>query len=231
MRIIAHRSGPTIYPEQTVKSAILAKENGADMIEIDVRFTKEEKIAICHDENAERIFGINKKIREITAEEFGKFSHKNDKEFTSHFFEDYVSNGIEPLLIHIKEDEVIDSLLEIIEKYEYLDKVVFGVQSVELVKKLKKCNSLIKVLAFIPNLESMEEFGETDVDYIRLWESWLDIDNAKRVREYDKELWIMTNDGEVGVTTPENIEKILSFNVDAILINDITLLTKFREAK
>ena len=87
------------------------------------------------------------------------------------------------------------------------------------------------MLAFIPNLESMEEFGETDVDYIRLWEGWLDIDNAKRVREYNKELWIMTNDGEVGVTTPENIEKILSFNVDAILINDITLLTKFREAK
>lgn len=29
MRIIAHRSGPIIYPEQTVKSAILAKENGA----------------------------------------------------------------------------------------------------------------------------------------------------------------------------------------------------------
>ena len=35
MKIIAHRSGPTVLPEQTVQSALLALKEGADMIEVE----------------------------------------------------------------------------------------------------------------------------------------------------------------------------------------------------
>ena len=37
MKLIAHRSGPVDYPEQTILSARQALELGADMVEIDVR--------------------------------------------------------------------------------------------------------------------------------------------------------------------------------------------------
>ena len=70
MKIIAHRSGPTVFPEQTIRSALFAKENGADLVEIDVRFTKDKKLAVSHDENAARVFGVDKNIGEMSGDEF-----------------------------------------------------------------------------------------------------------------------------------------------------------------
>ena len=224
MKIIAHRSGPTVFPEQTIRSAIFAKENGADLVEIDIRFTKDKKLAVSHDENAARVFGVDKNIGEMSGDEFAALRHKNARDFTSHFFEDYMESGAEPLLIHVKEDEVLDALLESIEKHGYLHKVVLGVQSTEAVNKVKAHNSEIKVLGFLPDVESISAFGETQADAIRLVEGWLNADTAQRVRQYGKELWIMTWTPEVGLTTPENLKKIQTFHPDAILINDVTML-------
>lgn len=224
MKIIAHRSGPTKFPEQTVLSALLARTQGADMVEVDVRYTKDKKIVISHDENAQRIFGVDKKICEMNEEEFLSLSHQENPEFSSHCFEDYLQKEIFPLLIHVKEDELLDDLLATIETYSCQNQVVLGVQSIAAVEKVKKFNQEINVLAFIPNLESMEEFGQTQADYIRLWEGWVTIDRIECIRKYQKEVWVMTNDGEVGVTTSENLAKITALGVDGILINDITQL-------
>lgn len=224
MKIIAHRSGPTVFPEQTIRSALFAKENGADLVEIDVRFTKDEKLAVSHDENAARVFGVDKNIGEMSGDEFAALRHKNARTYTSHFLEDYMESGVGPLLIHVKEDEVLDALLESIENHDYLHKVVLGVQSPEAVKKVKAYDSTIKVLGFLPDVESISAFGETQADAIRLIEGWLNADTAQRVRQYGKELWIMTWTPEVGLTTPENLKKIHPFHPDALLINDVTML-------
>ena len=76
MKIIAHRSGPTVFPEQTIRSALFAKENGADLVEIDVRFTKDKKLAVSHDENAARVFGVDKNIGEMSGDEFAALRQK-----------------------------------------------------------------------------------------------------------------------------------------------------------
>ena len=70
--------------------------------------------------------------------------------------------------------------------------MVLGVQSPEAVKKVKAHDSTIKVLGFLPDVESISAFGETQADAIRLIEGWLNADTAQRVRQYGKELWIMT---------------------------------------
>lgn len=102
--------------------------------------------------------------------------------------------------------------------------MVLGVQSTEAVKKVKAYDSTIKVLGFLPDVESISAFGETQADAIRLIEGWLNADTAQRVRQYGKELWIMTWTPEVGFTTPENLKKIHPFRPDALLINDVTML-------
>lgn len=65
---------------------------------------------------------------------------------------------------------------------------------------------------------------QTQADAIRLIEGWLNADTAQRVRQYGKELWIMTWTPEVGLTTPENLKKIHPFHPDALQINDVTTL-------
>lgn len=226
MRIIAHRSGPTVYPEQTIASAKLAMQENADMIEIDVRFTKDKKIAITHDDNLKRVFGVDKNVSEMTGEEFLALRHTGAKEYPSHLLEDYLECGVEKLLIHIKEPDIIDDLLKCLDEHDYLDKVVLGVQEVKTVDTIKKYNDNIKILAFMPG-EHIKEFAEAGVDYIRLWEGWLNDENVALVRSLGKELWVMTgchNGFDVGYTSKEGLEKILAYKVDGILVNDVNFL-------
>lgn len=93
-------------------------------------------------------------------------------------------------------------------------------------RTIRRCRTFYaaedKVLVSFP--ESISAFGETQADAIRLIEGWLNADTAQRVRQYGKELWIMTWTPEVGLTTPENLKKIHPFRPDALLINDVTTL-------
>ena len=221
MRIIAHRSGPNQYPEQTVISALNAKREGADMVELDVRYSKDKKIVISHDKNLSRVFGVDVDTDMLTEEEFLSLRHKNAPAYPSHLFLHYVLSGVEPLLIHIKEDEVIDDLIAIIKGNSYADKVVFGVHNASLAQYIKSIDQGFKVLAFMPDLKDLDTFAKTDVDYIRLWEQWCTKENVAHIQNSGKEAWIMTNGSDVGVTKREALKEMLSLGVDGILINDI----------
>ena len=49
MRLIAHACGPTVFPSNTVLSAREALKNGADMVELDLQFTSDGKLAVFHE--------------------------------------------------------------------------------------------------------------------------------------------------------------------------------------
>lgn len=228
---IAHRSGPCVFPEQTITSARFALDRGADMVEIDVRFTKDKQLAVCHDKNASRVFGVDKNISDMTAEEFLSLRHKKHREFPAHLLTDYIACEMEPLLLHIKEPEVVPALLQCLEEYDYLDKVVFGVQSLESVSLIRKYRKGLKILAFAPD-GTLSDFAESDVDYIRLWEKWLTEENIALVRRSGKGLWVMSGnyDGfDVGEPPEDGLRLILGSGVDGVLINDIDDLISMME--
>ncbi len=191
MKIIAHRSGPTVYPEQTIASAKLAMQNGADLVEIDVRYTKDGKIAVTHDSDLGRVFGSAKRVGDMTAEEFLALRHKDNRAYPAHLFDDYLACGVGPILIHIKEDSIIEDLIAVIKEYDYSDKVVYGVHSAETVRNIRKIVPDAKILAFMPSPDDISAFAEAGVDYIRLWESWLNEENIALVRSAGCELWVM----------------------------------------
>ena len=236
MRIIAHRSGPSVYPEQTITSAKFALYCGADMAEVDVRYTKDKVIATCHDANAERVFGVDKKVSDMTAEEFLSLRHKSDPAFCSHLFEHYLKCGVAPLLIHVKENEVIPELLEMLNKYDYLDKTTLGVMDEKVIPQIKAFSDKLKVLAFMPKVEDIKAYAEAGADYIRLWQHWVNDESVKEVRKYPVELWIMTGvtgkgDDFVGVSTDEGLNKLLDVGVEGILINDVSILQDVLEQR
>ncbi|MBE7041358.1 MAG: hypothetical protein E7400_05270 [Ruminococcaceae bacterium] len=229
---IAHRSGPSLYPEQTIRSAKYAIEQGADMVEIDVRFTKDKQIAITHDKNLNRIFGVDRDVSDMTAEEFLALRHKKNREYSAHMLTDYLACGIEPLLLHIKEPEVVPVLLSCLDEHHYLEKVVFGVQSLESIALIRAYKPGLKILAFMPTCEDIEAFADAGADYIRLWEKWMDAASIAKVRTTGKKLWIMSGnyDGyNAGEPPEEGLKTILGADVDGILINDIEYLNRMME--
>lgn len=52
--IIAHRGASGLAPENTLTAFILAAEQGADWIELDLRLTKDGHVVVCHDATVNR---------------------------------------------------------------------------------------------------------------------------------------------------------------------------------
>lgn len=228
MIVIAHRSGPTEFPEQTVDSALLALKNGADMIEIDLRFSADDKIIVCHDDNAERVFGVDRKTNELTADEFVSLKHKENTGYHGHLFEDYINADIKPLLLHIKEggDNIV-RILDFIVSKGYLKNIVMGVSNPEDVARVKKYDKNIPVLAFMKNVQMLEGCIAEGADFLRLWQGWTKEEYVEMIHSSGKKVWIMlgNSDGyETGYTSRDFLDYISRIGVDGILINDIGLL-------
>ncbi len=225
---IAHRSGPVIYPEQTVASAQNALKSGADMVEIDLRLSSDKIPIVCHDNNTERVFGADLMTADITAEKFSSLCHKNNAEYHGQLLTDYIDAGIKPLLLHIKEGgSSLAVYLEVLEKYHYLENVVFGVSSNEDIEFLKNYNENIPVLCFLPKFIRLDEFLSSKADFIRIWQGQITEETRDKIKSAGKKVWIMAgncNGYECGEADPEFIKQIPNAGYDGVLINNIDYL-------
>jgi glycerophosphoryl diester phosphodiesterase len=67
--VIAHRGYKAKYPENTISAFNAATDAGAQMIEMDVRLTKDQKVVIIHDESLERTTDGHGLVKDHTLEE------------------------------------------------------------------------------------------------------------------------------------------------------------------
>ncbi len=67
--IAGHRGYPAKLTENTLASFQAATNSGVDMIETDIRITKDKHLVLIHDSSAERVGGNSRLIRDMTLEE------------------------------------------------------------------------------------------------------------------------------------------------------------------
>lgn len=226
MLIIAHRSGPGIYPEQSILSAREALKNGADMVEMDVRETKDGVPVICHDDDTGRMFGVEGEVKDFTLQQFMAMRHVSDRSFAPHTLEDVLACGVKPLLLHCKQTGAaqMEKICALLEKYGVSETTTMGIQSPEIAQVIRCCAPGCGILAFMPGADDIEAFGAMDIDYIRLWEQWITPERVARVHATGKKLWIMACDkslGGVGYTTPEAFRSFAEIGAHGVLINDV----------
>lgn len=71
--LIAHRGGAALAPENTMAAFRNAVENwGADMLELDVRITRDDVVVIHHDETVDRTTDGSGKVRELSWDQLRK---------------------------------------------------------------------------------------------------------------------------------------------------------------
>ena len=64
--IIAHRGASYDAPENTLAAVNLAWQQGADAVEVDVQFSRDQQIVVIHDDDTNRIGGVRRLVREQT---------------------------------------------------------------------------------------------------------------------------------------------------------------------
>lgn len=223
--LIAHRSGPTHYPEQTIASARYALDCGADMVEMDVQFTVDGHPVISHDSNTQRVFGEDALVSEISLQRFLAMRHVADSSYCSHSLDTVLRCGVKPLLLHLKvSGNSVRQVAEHVCQHGDPSATVLGVKYPDDAALVKQCSSALRTLAFMPTLAYYDAFLHTDVDAIRLWENWVTEDRIREIHESGHQVWIMagqpTPEG-VGYTAAESLLYWRELQVDGILVNDI----------
>ena len=66
---IAHRGEPVDNRENTLPSFLAAVSQGADMIELDCRVTRDKRVVVLHDPTLERLWRVKKAAAELTFDE------------------------------------------------------------------------------------------------------------------------------------------------------------------
>lgn len=223
MLLIAHRGGTDRYPELTLEAARLSLALGADYVELDIRYTKDEVPVIAHDEDCLRLFGVAANVGDLTAEQFTSLRYPGGGDCRPCTLENVLAGGVAPVLFHIKEGgERLSRILAAIRTHGYEDKVVMGVMTCEDVRDVKRFDERIKVLAFMKDKELAADFIACGADIIRLWERWVDETGVARIRQSGRQIWVMAGyKGTTGYTAPDNIAAWKRMGIDGVLLDEI----------
>ncbi len=221
--ITAHRGDSLNYNENTMSAFKSAIELGADYIELDVRKTKDNKIVIAHDNSLKRILKINKKISNLTYDEILKLDNRDDK---IPLLEDAIvlakENRIK-LNIELKEliieKNLVNDVIDLLNKYHYTDNVVLSSFKYSYLKKAKEINPKIKT---IYNMSLIDiDALEYDVDGFSVNKYLITEGFIKKAHDKQKEVCVWT------INTEDEVKKMLDYKVDNIIADDVKLVKKF----
>ncbi|MGB0403318.1 MAG: glycerophosphodiester phosphodiesterase [Salibacteraceae bacterium] len=153
MKVIAHRGASGLAPENTISAFEIAVKLGADMIEIDVRPTKDQKAIVFHDQHLDRITNTSGAVDQRYLAELKKMDagswfndnkHVNETIPTLDETIDYLKDKCE-ILVEIKNeqndisDAFLNNLSQLIDKHDVRESVIL--QSFDS-RTLKKFYSL-----------------------------------------------------------------------------------------
>ena len=226
---IAHRGGISDgYPENTLAAFQRAMAVGADVIELDLRGTKDGRLVILHDETLDRTTDGTGLVTDFTLEELKKLKAGGNEQIPT--YEEVlqlVANTGTKLLLDIKNSPLLDKweIVRLTEKYQAESDVIFGVRNIDGFAAFRKLNPEIRTLGFITTPFEIEKFAEAGVDIIRLWSWWLFLypDLIKEARQLQKPVWVTA-----GGASRQDLERLISLGVDGIITDHPDIMTELQ---
>lgn len=231
MKIIAHRNETPGCPENSIASLEYSAQEGIYAVECDVRRTGDGQYVIYHDETTERLTGIGKQISEMSLAEMKEILKGAGREVITL---DELTAGYKkstPILLHVKEWTAWPDLIEKFEKAK--DLFIFGVESIEMLRAVRRFMPKERLLAFMPDQKMYPEFIAEGIGIIRLWEQWLNEITPDMVHAAGAEqVWIMCWTKEKDMDgTPESLDMLTKMNADGALISDVKMAMEWMKER
>ena len=143
--VVAHRGGGEEVAENTIKGIRHALRVGAEVIEIDLRATKDNEIILLHDEDFARVAGIEARPGDLDLAYIKDTILIFDQEPVATLKEALeVVAGKAVLFLEIKEEGIVDKVLELIRLYEAKSWVVVISFLESVIKQVKSADASIK---------------------------------------------------------------------------------------
>lgn len=231
LEITAHRGASVNYPENTMSAFKGAKELGADWIELDVQQTKDGQIIVSHDTNLLRVTGLNKEVIDMDYEEIrtldaGSFFDAKYKDERIPLFKDVVKWAKENnmrLNVELKptgkEKDFEKAVIDCLNEYNYQDYAVLTSQVYQVLENAKVYEPNIKTV-YVMSLAIGDILKLDKADNFSVEASNVNKTLVKKVHNAGKQLYVWT------INTDENIKKMIDYNVDNIITDNITSAKK-----
>lgn len=160
---IAHRGYHKEYPENTIESGLAAISLGAEIIELDVRLTRDLEVVVIHDDNTNRISNENVSVKNMwSILKNVKLNNSKGLDIYIPHFRDYLEVFKEQdvvLFVEIKEksDLLVEKTLEIIYEMEMQHDVLIISFNETDIKKVRELDKTIPVGYLIGDIKEENE--------------------------------------------------------------------------
>ncbi len=221
--ITAHRGDSKVCPENTLAAFRSAVESGADVIELDVRQTKDGVVIVSHDENIRRVSGVNRKIGKMTYAELmeasaGKYFGKGYENEPFPTLEEAIReiDGRTELNIELKpastDTDMIEQVVRLVEDYDLVDSCVVTSQNYKAIRTVKELNEKIKTV-YVMSVALGDFYTLKYADAFSIKYTYIDSDVVKKAHKHGKEIYAWTVDSKAG------LKKMMMLHVDSIITN------------
>jgi glycerophosphoryl diester phosphodiesterase len=253
LTVVAHRGASAVAPENTPAAFRMALALGADVLETDVRATRDGELVLLHDATLERIAGRPERVEALTWDELREIpvavnglgttgAGEREQARVCRLDEVYPllgaaaadgghRRGETRLLLDLKSPVTYAAALaRSITQAGVGERVILGVRSADDLRAVTRELPGVMTLGFGSGLEAEWQLAEAGVDVLRLWSRWLDGGTLTRAREYGRPIWTIGG-GSVtgappGAATEDELLTYRRLGLDGVLVNDVALAVR-----
>lgn len=230
--LCAHRRASSTHPENTRASILEAVKLGAQMIEFDVRLTKDNQLVLMHNETINRTTNGSGAVNDFTLPELKTFDAGSWK---SDLFKGEKIPSLEEILdiipdtvwmnIHVKDNTTTAvAVAELLTRRNKVNNAVLAVDNKSALA-VRKYNGSIKICCMERGNSTGEYFRNSimiKADFIQLTEREFPI--IEQAVEYLKKYNLTIN--YYYADTPDKMKKLFEAGVDFVLVNKLPDLKK-----
>ncbi len=229
--LIAHRGFSAIAPENTISAFKYAIRSKADMIELDVRLTKDGTPVVIHDAKVDRTTNGTGKVKNfylwlLRDLDAGSWFHPKYKGEKIPTLEEVLkfANGKIPINIEIKssteKDKLTERVLAVVFENEYDKKVLISSFDPRILKKIKKLTDelptafLYHYPVYFNPAKTLEKLGAIALIHnFKFTTPKL----VKKIHDAGFKIIVYT------VNKPDDIRKMIDIGVDGIITDNVRL--------
>ncbi len=217
---IAHRGDPVHHRENTLAAFASAVAQGADMVELDLRRTRDDAIVVLHDQTLLRLWGVDASVGDLDQSDVAAVGEGDARIPT---LRDVVSAVEVPLMVDFTRREVVPGGLDVVRAAGALERSLFVTGNVDALRMLRGLSAEARIgLTWIqdsePPLPLLQELG---AEYWNPMFGLVTPEGVAAVHAAGMKVSTWT------VDDPADMDRVVGAGVDAVVSNRIAELLRF----
>lgn len=206
---IGHRGARAHETENTIKSFQSAIEKGANAIELDVRATKDGRLAVVHDENLKRVFGTDIFVKDASLKELKALTDGRIVELKEAL--DFIDKKVQKIFIELKETGLEKKTLSLVKKLGLSDRAVIISFSEDVLKAVRAADKNIETgLVYARHKNPLKAALQLNAQYLVGLYRFVHRENVLKAHENNLKIIVWT------INDPEEARQYKDKGVDGI---------------